>query len=343
MNAKNGGDASQSGISELKKITVFQIISLAVIIIMSLIIVGSIIGSTFWLWLLLIIVLVGGIGLFLILIIIPTSRVEELLRTMTDENKNLTRQISTLREQLANSHGHFPQPEQDEIQPKDKILEDIAAESPTVDKDIAEAVVPPPPVCSIIQPQDNVTIRETYRILVEASVSNPIAKVEIAFDGGYYINIDNQFDGAHYYYDWEIEDLESGIHTIDARVVGNSTTPQTVDAKQVKVVIDNAVKKLTINIKTDKNTYQVDSMLRVEVKVTDNLGDAVQNVAVDMTIYDSDNSIQSAGQGMTNASGLAYFGSEIMMDDPIGTYTIEARISKQGYEPGMESTKFKVE
>jgi hypothetical protein len=64
---------------------------------------------------------------------------------------------------------------------------------------------------------------------------------------------------------------------------------------------------------------------------------------VDVTIYDSDNSIQAAGQGMTNANGIAYFGSEIMIDDPIGTYTIEARVSMQGYESGMESTTFEVE
>ena len=34
---------------------------------------------------------------------------------------------------------------------------------------------------------------------------------------------------------------------------------------------------------------------------------------------------------MTNANGVAYFGSEIMADDPIGTYTIEAGVS-MGWE-----------
>ncbi|HIE26493.1 TPA: hypothetical protein EYP66_04335 [Candidatus Poribacteria bacterium] len=337
MNAQNGGNALQSGMSELRKITVFQIVSIAVIFIMGLIIVASIIDSALWLWLSLIIFLAGGVSLFIFLIIVPTSRIEELLRVTVDENKNLIRQNSALQEQLANLQNHLPKEEQDETQL-------IAAELPAMDEDIAFAVEPPVPlVCSIIQPQDGATIRETYRILVESTASDSIAKVEIAFDNGEYIDITNQFDGVHYYYDWEIEELQSGVHTIDARATDNSATPQTVNAKQVNVTIDNLVKKLRINIKTDKETYRVDSMLRVEVKVTDNFDDSVQNAVVDMTIYDADNSIQASGQGMTNANGVAYFGSEIMLDDPIGVYTIEARVSLEGYEPGMESTTFEVE
>lgn len=337
MNSKNGANGLQSGMSELKKITVFQIVSMAVIFIMGLIIVSSIIGSTLWLWLSLIILLAGGITLFILLVIIPTSRLEEVLRITVEQN-------SALKKQLANLQINLPQSEQDEIQPKDRILEGLAAELPEADKDIANAVANTPPlVCSIVQPQDDITIRETYRILVESTVSNLIAKVEIAFDSGEYIDITNQFDGTHYYYDWEIEKLKSGIHTIDARVVDNSSVPQTVDAKQIKVMIDNAVKKLRVSIKTDDEMYQLDSMLRVEVTVTDKLGDAIRKAAVDMTVYDSNNSIQAAGQGMTNANGVAYFGSEIMMDDPTGTYTIEARVSKQGYESGMESTMIEVE
>jgi hypothetical protein len=354
MNAKNIEHALQAGMSELRKITVFQIVSIAVIFITGLIIVNYIIGSTLWLWLLLILFLAGGISLFILLIIIPTSRIEELLRITTDENKNLTRQNSALKKQLANLQGlppdkagmkgYLPQFEQDEIQPKDKAPEDIAAELPFSDNDIAGMVTSPAPlVCSIIQPQDGMTIQKTYRILVESTASKLIAKVGISFDGGKYIDITNQFDGVHYYYDWEIKELESGVHTIDARVVDNSATPQTVNAKQVKVNIDNLVKKLKINIKTYQETYQLNSMLRVEVKVADNFGEAVRNAVVDVTIYDSDNSIQAAGQGMTNANGIAYFGSEIMIDDPIGTYTIEARVSMQGYESGMESTTFEVE
>jgi hypothetical protein len=364
MNTKDSEHALQAGTSELRKITVFQIVSIAVIFITGLIIVNYIIGSTLWLWLLLILCLAGGISLFILLIIIPASRIEELLRITADENKNLTRQNSALKKQLANLQGFdtqatqpegYPQfepkafgvgepCEQDEIQPKGKASEDIAAELPLADKNIAGAVASPSPiVCSIIQPQDGMTIQKTYRILVESTASNSIATVGISFDGGKYIDITNQFDGVHYYYDWEIKELESGIHTIDARVVDSSATPQTVNAKQVKVKIDNLVKKLKINIKTYQEKYQLNSMLRVEVKVIDNFGEAVRNAVVDVTIYDSDNSIQAAGQGMTNANGIAYFGSEIMIDDPIGTYTIEARVSMQGYESGMESTTFEVE
>jgi hypothetical protein len=358
MNTKNSEHALQAGTSELRKITVFQIASIAVIFIMGLIIVSYIIGSTLWLWLLLILCLAGGISLFILLIIIPASRIEELLRITADENKNLTRQNSALKKQLANlqgfdtnstqeatqPEGYLPRSEQNEIQPKDKTLKGIAVELPPAGKDIAGAVTSSPPlVCSIIQPQDGMTIRKTYRILVESTVSDTTTKVGISFDGGKYIDITKQFDGVHYYYDWEIKELESGIHTIDARVVDNSAKPQTVNAKQIKVKIDNLVKKLKINIKTYQETYQLDSMLRVEVKVTDNFGEAVRNAVVDVTIYDADNSIQAAGQGMTNANGVAYFGSEIMIDDPIGTYTIEARISMQGYESGMESTTFEVE
>ncbi|MFQ6042264.1 MAG: Ig-like domain-containing protein [Candidatus Poribacteria bacterium] len=344
MNAQNGGNALQAGMSELRKITLFQIVSIAVIFIMGLIIVTSIIGSTLWLWLLLIILLAAGISLFIFLIIVPTSRVEELLRVTADENKNLVRQNYALQEQLANLQNHIPEVEQDETKllVEDEISEDIAVELPAIDESVA-VKIPVPLVCSIIQPQDGMTIRETYRVLVESAASDSIAKVEIAFDNGEYIDITNQFDGVHYYYDWEIEELESGVHTIDARVTDNSATPQTVNAKQINVTIDTVVKKLRINIKTDKETYRVDSMLRVEVKVTDNFGASVQNAVVDMTIYDSDNSIQAAGQGMTNINGVAYFGSEIMLDDPTGVYTIETRVSLEGYEPGMESTTFEVE
>ncbi|MBM3238480.1 hypothetical protein FJZ31_19475 [Candidatus Poribacteria bacterium] len=367
MKVRNDGNLLQSGMSELKKITVFQIISIAVIFIMGAIIISSIIGSTLWLWLLLILGLAGGISLFILLIIIPASRIEELLRITVDENKNLTRQNSALKKQSAHlqgfntqatqpfaepsqaqdkasSEGYLPQFEQDEIQPKGKASEDIAAELSFSDNDIAGVVTSPTPlVCSIIQPQDGMTIQKTYRILVESTAGKSIAKVGVSFDVGKYIDITNQFDGVHYYYDWEIKELGSGIHTIDVRVVDSSPTPQTVNAKQVKVKIDNLVKKLKINIKTYQETYQLNSMLRVEVKVIDNFGEAVRNAIVDVTIYDADNSIQAAGQGMTNANGIAYFGSEIMMDDPIGTYTIEARVSMQGYESGMESTTFEVE
>ena len=340
MNAKNDEHALQSSISELKKITIFQIASLVAIFIMGLIIVSYIIGSTLWLWLLLIIFLAAGIISFVLLIIIPTSKLEDFLRMMADENANLTIQISDLKEQLANLQIHLPQ--QPETQAKDKPIEDIVAtEPPNVEEDIFSPIEQI--ACSIIQPGDGMNIRETCRILVESTVSDLIAKVAISFDDGEYIDITNQFDGAHYYYDWEIEELESGVHTNDARVVDNSATPQIADAEQVKIEIDNLVKKLQVNIKTDKETYQIDSMLRVEVTVKDDLGVEVQNAVVDMTIYDSDNSIQAAGQGMTNTNGVAYFGSEIMVDDPIGTYTIEAGVSKEEYESGMESTSFKVE
>lgn len=355
MNAKAGHDKVQSGLSEVKKqlntITIFQIISLIAVFVMALFVVGNYIQSFVGRLIVLILVAVGGVGLLMLFIIIPTTKVEEFLRATVEKYNRLSRESATLKEHEERPDDFSPKSEPSEEglgftrYPEQISSEegygDIAAGAMEVET--ADDKNAAPMECSIIQPQDEVTINNTYRILIETRENSPNAKVEITFDNEEYIDITQNFDGTHYYYDWETTAVASDYHTVDARVVDDMKTPSIANAERITVMVDNVVKELHVEVKTDQKVYQVGATLRIEVKVTDGSSDIVPDATVEVTVYDSENSIQAAGQGVTNAHGIAYFGSEITEDDPVGIYQVEAHVSKQGFEDGMASITFEVE
>lgn len=94
-----------------------------------------------------------------------------------------------------------------------------------------------PPTSSIAQPLGGATVSGTVRIKVSAADDKGISVVETAIDSGAYIDITGNFDGTHYYYDWDTTGVADGAHTIKARAT--DTAGQVTDAADVSVTVNN--------------------------------------------------------------------------------------------------------
>ncbi|HYG57600.1 MAG TPA: S8 family serine peptidase, partial [Symbiobacteriaceae bacterium] len=96
------------------------------------------------------------------------------------------------------------------------------------------------PAVAVEQPADGATVSGTATVKVRATDDRGVAKVELAVDGGTYLDITAGFDGTHYTYAWNTTTVGNGAHTLTARVtdtggqqvqavrnvtVSNSTTP----------------------------------------------------------------------------------------------------------------------
>ena len=95
-----------------------------------------------------------------------------------------------------------------------------------------------PPGVSIVDPDEGQTVSGDHRVLVSAIDDNAVAKVELSIDGGEpYIDITSNFDGTHYYYDWDTTADAEGSHTLRARATDDST--QSNETALVNVTVDN--------------------------------------------------------------------------------------------------------
>jgi len=107
-------------------------------------------------------------------------------------------------------------------------------------------------------------------------------------------------------------------------------------------------KKLVVSVKTDRSYWPADTSyrpgdtVRIEVSIKDTLGKALSAMPVEIKVFNSLDDVHAVGQGMTNTNGIAFSGSEILADDPVGVYSVVARVDVPGYEPGNGSALFEV-
>ncbi|MGD8793087.1 MAG: PKD domain-containing protein [Anaerolineae bacterium] len=101
----------------------------------------------------------------------------------------------------------------------------------------ASGPVDTPPSVSITDPVEDQTLAGTYRVLVSASDDSALSAVELSIDGGAYADITADFDGNHYYYDWDTTAYADGAHTLQARATDDAA--QSTDSTVVNVTVDN--------------------------------------------------------------------------------------------------------
>jgi len=94
-----------------------------------------------------------------------------------------------------------------------------------------------PPTCAIAEPSAGQTLTGTYRIKVSAFDDEAVDQVEVAIDSGSWTDITANFDGTHYYYDWDTTGVTDGSHNIHARAT--DTASQTTTATPVSVTVAN--------------------------------------------------------------------------------------------------------
>jgi len=138
-----------------------------------------------------------------------------------------------------------------------------------------------PPTCSTIDPTAGQTIAGTYRIKVGASDDNGLDAVEVCIDSGAWVDITANFDGSHYYYDWDTTAVSDGGHYIDARAT--DTALQTTNATRVNVTVNNSGVDLppSCSIADPTEGQTLGGSYRVKVGASDDYGlDAVE-VAID--------------------------------------------------------------
>jgi beta-lactamase superfamily II metal-dependent hydrolase len=130
-----------------------------------------------------------------------------------------------------------------------------------------------PPGCTVADPSEDAILCGVHRIEVSATDGTGLNKVEVSIDSGTYVDITQNWDGTHYYYDWTTTGVQDGSHTIDARAT--DTASQTTGATQVTATVDNTfsdeLRIYTINV------GQGDSALIISPTGTTMLVDAGNN------------------------------------------------------------------
>jgi len=189
-----------------------------------------------------------------------------------------------------------------------------------------------PPTCSIVDPEDGQVIQGVYRILVSATDDDQIAQVELAIDGGTWIDITSNFDGTYYYYDWDTTTVSDGSHTIDARATDNAG--QTTYATQVTVTVDNVPgEKMHVgDITMWYDKRGINYIVYTKVPILDESDQPVADATVYLEITLPDGSVQSFS-GTTGADGTVTFKLRSRLT---GTYTSTVTdVVKEGwtYDP----------
>jgi PKD repeat protein len=101
-----------------------------------------------------------------------------------------------------------------------------------------------PPSVSIFDPTEGQPVSGSYRVLVSASDDNALNLVELSIDGGDYVDITANWDGAHYYYNWDTTTYPEGGHTLQARATDDAN--QTTDSEIVNVIVDNVYETMHV-------------------------------------------------------------------------------------------------
>jgi len=128
-----------------------------------------------------------------------------------------------------------------------------------------------------------------------------------------------------------------------SRVEGE-TDADFVDNSKIVTVSVVEKKALWVVVYTDKDIYVTGDTVLITVKVTENtdLGDPVGGASVHVTIL-TQGKFSYGGDGTTNDNGIAQWSFKIKAPDGKGTFTVIADASKEGYEPGSDSTTFEVQ
>jgi hypothetical protein len=134
--------------------------------------------------------------------------------------------------------------------------------------------------------------------------------------------------------------LSDGNHTITASVTDSGGK---IGSDSISITVGTPPPSPTLNVTvgTDKGTYALGERVYITVTVTDGTS-GVEGAAVHVEITTASGR-QYAGDGTTNASGIAEFSFKTKRPDGIGTYNVDAGASKSGYDPDSGSTTFEVE
>lgn len=162
-----------------------------------------------------------------------------------------------------------------------------------------------PPACSIVDPVGGQTLSGVYRVKVDATDDGQVSMVELSIDGGSWIDITGNFDGTHYFYDWNTTTVPDGSHILDARATDN--VAQTTYASQVTVTVDN-VPGGTMHVESIDFKQKGPRWLDIMVTIYDNGGSPVTGATVYMDITYPDTSVHSV--------------SAVTLDDGVATYHI---------------------
>ncbi|MBA7492492.1 hypothetical protein ES702_03042 [subsurface metagenome] len=162
-----------------------------------------------------------------------------------------------------------------------------------------------PPTCSIVDPVDAQTLSGVYRVKVNATDDGQVSTVELSIDSGSWIDVTGNFDGTHYYYDWNTTTVPDGSHTLDARAT--DIVAQTTYASQVTVTVDN-VPGETMHVESIDFKQKGPRWLDIMVTVYDDGGSPVTGATVYMDITYPDESVHSV--------------SAVTIDDGVATYQI---------------------
>ncbi|NWF96175.1 MAG: S8 family serine peptidase [Candidatus Thorarchaeota archaeon] len=166
-----------------------------------------------------------------------------------------------------------------------------------------------PPTCSIVAPSQGATVSGTVRIQVSASDDHGVTLVEVRIDGGSWIDITANIDGAYYYYDWDTTAMADGGHTIEARA--HDTVAQTASAS-VSVTVENAPAPPAMfiaDIKVYSFTFWLWAYCQVEVTVVSGTPSSYTALA-DATVYLSATSPSNkvtTYTATTSSTGVALF------------------------------------
>jgi len=162
-----------------------------------------------------------------------------------------------------------------------------------------------PPTCSIVDPLDGQTISGVYRVKVDATDDRGISMVELAIDGGSWIDITANFDGTYYFYDWDTTTVSDGAHTLDARATDDAA--QITDASRVTVTVDN-IPGGTMHVESIDFKQKGPQWLDIMVTIYDGTGSPVTGATVYMDI--------------TYPDASAHFVSAVTADTGIATHQI---------------------
>jgi subtilisin family serine protease len=137
-------------------------------------------------------------------------------------------------------------------------------------------------------------------------------------------------------------DLPVGTHTLDVSVTdsGNLTTTKQVTVTITQTGVEQALVAL---ITTDKTTYTDGQRVYVTVTVTDQSGAAVASASVSVKLTTTSGT-QTTYTGTTGTTGVFTFTYRInARKTGIGTYALDATVTKAGYTSATASITFIVQ
>ena len=178
--------------------------------------------------------------------------------------------------------------------------------------------------------------------VTDASGGTAIAGATISLDTG-------ESTTTHDNGSYTIIDVPTGGRSVTASADGfeSQTQPATVDEDQITTVNFTlseapAAPTLSVYVTTDEDSYVNREKVKITVTVTDGTN-PVEGAAVRVEITTANKRLGLAADGNTNIEGVANFTYKVNSGrDGEGTYTVEARASKDGFNSGSDSTTFEV-